>query len=59
MAYDFASQQPRLGLNFNVENYGNIRCCLVALNLAFGTAASVWSVTDGVAGLRVHVACSI
>ena len=27
MAYDFASQQPRLGLNFNVENYGNIRCC--------------------------------
>ena len=25
-AWDFASQQPRLGLALNVENYGNIRC---------------------------------
>ena len=25
-AFDFASQQPRLGLTLNVENYGNIRC---------------------------------
>ena len=24
--YDFASRMPRLGLTFNVENYGNIRC---------------------------------
>ncbi len=48
--YDLAARKPRVGLVFNCENYGNIRCggCTVILSISIAkTSTGVLSLHAG------------